>query len=306
MFFDVSIVHQFHYSSCASMADARIIRRNMQKTGPFLHGFGIFLAFLFFAQGIAAATELTKDDIDFRKAVYAGKNNVQMPYRLFVPLGYDANRKYPLVFWLHGIDGRGSDNLKQITKENELGSHFWISSEVQLKFPVFVFAPQCPFPQNWSEPELNRPSQWLLLAMDALARVEKDFSIDQDRVYIVGQSMGGLGVWSLLQNYRGRWAAAIVMCAFDNFLDVPAIAEVPLWVFQGDADRSVPVTTVRSMMAELKKAHAKVRYTEYHKSDHDVWNKAFAEPDLLSWLSTQKRSATTGSQVGSGAAAPSQ
>lgn len=227
-----------------------------------------------------------------------------MPYRLFVPLGYDANRKYPLVLWLHGVDGRGSDNVKQLTHENQLGTHFWISSEVQLKFSVFVLAPQCPSGESWAEPEFNQPSKWLVLTMEALAKVEKDFSIDPDRVYVAGQSMGGIGVWSLLQNYRGKWAAAIILCAYDTFSDIPAIAEVPLWVFQGDADQSVPVTMVRSMMAQLKKAHANLRYTEYHKSDHEVWDKAFAEPDLLPWLSAQKRAVPAGSQVGSGAAPP--
>lgn len=273
----------------------------MQRMRLFRRGCGVFFLLLFLAEGIAAATELTQDDIDFRKGVYIGKSSARLPYRLFVPLGYDANRKYPLVLWLHGIDGRGSDNIKQLTKENQLGTHFWITSEVQTKFPVFVFAPQCPSGENWSEPEFSQPSKWLVLTMEALAKVEKDFSIDPGRVYLAGQSMGGLGVWSLLQNYRGQWAGAIVMSAYDTFSDIPAIAEVPLWVFQGDEDQSVPVTMVRSMMAQLKKAHANLRYTEYHKIDHEVWKRAFAEPDLLPWISAQKRVAPAGGQVGSGA-----
>ena len=89
----------------------------------FRYGCGILLL-LFLGAGIVAATELTKDDIDFRKEVYIGKGNAHLPYRLFVPLGYDVNHKYPLVLWLHGVDGRGSDNVKQMTKENQLGSAF--------------------------------------------------------------------------------------------------------------------------------------------------------------------------------------
>jgi predicted peptidase len=265
----------------------------------------IFAAFAVFilatAPRFASPAELTKDDIDFRKDVYIDKKGDRLPYRLFVPLGYDANQKYPLLLWLHGVDGRGSDNVKQLTHENQLGTHFWISSDSQGKFPAFVLAPQCPSGEIWAEPEFNQPSKWLLLAMQALAKVEKDFSIDPDRVYIAGQSMGGLGVWSLLQMYRGKWAGAIIMSAYDTFSDIPAIAEVPLWVFQGDADQSVPVDMVRNMMRQLKKAHVNLRYTEYHKSDHEVWNKAFAEPDLLPWLSAQKRNAPAGGQVGSGA-----
>jgi len=269
----------------------------MRRLSPFL--VTCEALFLFLAPRICAATELTKDDIDFRKEVYIGKNSARLPYRLFVPLGYDRTRKYPLVFWLHGNDGRGNDNTKQLTKENQLGSHLWITDEAQVKLAAFVFAPQCPTGQNWSEPEFNQPSQWLVLAVEALAKVEKDFSIDPNRVYLVGQAMGGLGVWSLLQNYRGQWAAAVILSAYDTFSNIPAIADVPLWVFQGDADRSVPVTQVRSMMAQLKKGHADVRYTEYHKADHDVWNKAFAEPGLLPWLATQQRKLPGSSQVGS-------
>ena len=263
-----------------------------------------FLLF-FLGQGFAAATELTKDDIDFRREFYVGKTGARLPYRLFVPLGYDSNRKYPLLLWLHGVDGRGSDNVRQLTHENQLGTHFWIASAVQAKFPVFVLAPQCPMGESWSEPEFNQPGKPLLLTLEILAKVQKEFSIDPDRVYIAGQSMGGLGVWSLLQMYTGKWAAAIVMSAYDTFSDVPAIAQVPLWVFQGDADQSVPVDMVRGMMRQLKKAHANLRYTEYHKSDHEVWNKAFAEPDLLPWLSAQKRGSPSESQLGSGASSSS-
>ena len=134
--------------------------------------------------------------------------------------------------------------------------------------------------------------------------MQKEFPIDPDRIYVAGQSMGGLGVWSLLQAYSEKWAAALVLAAYDNFTDVPAIARVPLWVFQGDSDRTVPVDLVRAMMKQLKKANANLRYTEYRKADHEVWDRAFAEPDLLPWLSSQRRGAPATGQVGAGAAAP--
>jgi predicted peptidase len=261
---------------------------------------GAVFLFLFLARGITFAAELTKDDVDFRKEVYVDKGGARLPYRLFVPLGYDANRKYPLLLWLHGVDGRGSDNVEQLTHENQLGTHFWIASQVQVKFPLFVLAPQCPSGEIWAEPEFNQPSKWLLLTLEVLAKVQKEFSIDPDRVYIGGQSMGGLGVWSLLQMYRGKWAGAIVMSAYDTFTDIPAIAQVPLWVFQGDADQSVPVDMVRDMMRQLKKAHANLRYTEYRNADHEVWSRAFSEPDLLPWLSAQIRNSPAGGQLGSG------
>jgi predicted peptidase len=258
---------------------------------------------LFLLAPFAFSGQLRNDDIEFRKKVYANKTGDRLPYRLFVPLGYDANRKYPLLLWLHGGDGRGSDNVKQLNGGNQIGTHFWAGKEVQLKFPMFVLLPQCPSGDNWSDPDLNQPTKWLELTVSALADVGKEFSIDPDRIYLAGQSMGGLGVWSTLQAYPGKWAAAMIMSAYDNFTDVKALASTPLWVFQGEADDSVPVLLVRDMMKQLGKAHANLRYTEYRKTGHEVWKKAFAEPDLLTWLSSQQRGQPAGGQLGSGAGA---
>jgi predicted peptidase len=85
--------------------------------------------------------------------------------------------------------------------------------------------------------------------------------------------MGGLGVWSLLQTHPEKWAAAVVLAAYDNFTAPMSISRIPLRVFQGDADRSVPADLVPEMMKQLKKLNANLRYTEYHNVDHDVWNR---------------------------------
>ena len=263
------------------------------------------LALLFGLRELALTKQLTQDDIDFRKEVYVNKDGDRLPYRLFVPLGIDKTRKYPLLIWLHGGDSRGTDNLKQLAKSNQLATHFWISSRVQNSFPVVLMVPQCPPNENWAEPELNQPGKSLQMTVEALAKVQADFPVDLQRIYIGGQGMGGIGVWSLLQKYPGRWAGALVISAYDNFTDKGAIAQVPLWVFQGDQDDSVPVTMVRDMVRQLKKSNANLHYSEYHKVDHETTARAFAEPELVSWLSSQRRGASASSQVGSGATASS-
>jgi predicted peptidase len=232
---------------------------------------------------------LKKDDLTFRKLTYRDKQGKKMPYRLFAPPSYDAQQKYPLILWLHGAAGRGSDNLLQISGGNENGTHVWITPANQAQLPAFILAPQCPEDRYWSEPETNEISPPLQMALDILAGVQKEFSIDPDRIYLAGQSMGGLGVWALVQSQPDRWAAALVLCAFDNFTNPKALARVPLWVFQGDVDTVVPVDLVRQMVKGLKKSGALARYSEYHGVGHQVWEKAFAEPDLVPWLAAQKR-----------------
>ena len=262
------------------------------------------LAILTVAAPVTLAQQLTNDDIEFRKMEYANKKGERLPYRLFVPLGYDANRKYPLLLWLHGGDGRGTDNVRQLNGGNRAGTHFFAGKEVQLKFPMFVLLPQCPSGENWSDPDLNQPTKWLELTMAALAEVRKKFSIDPDRLYLAGQSMGGLGAWSTLQVYPSMWAAAVILSAYDNFTDIKVLAQTPIWVFQGKEDDTVPVLLVEDMMKQLRKIHANLRYTEYPKVGHEVWAKAFAEQELLPWLSSQKLRAPAEGQVGSGAAPP--
>src|SRR6202171_4798316 len=242
--------------------------------------------------GQTPAKTSNRDELTSRKMTYPDKQENKRPYRLFVPANYDANQKYPLIFWLHGAAGRGSDNLKQISGGNENGTHVWTTPANQAQLPALVLAPQCPEDRFWSEPENNEISPQLQMALDILAAVQKEFSIDPDRIYLAGQSMGGLGVWALLQAQPDRWAAALVLCAYDNFTNPKALSRVPLWVFQGDVDMVVPVDLVRQMVKDLKKSGAQPRYSEYHNAGHDVWLTAFAEPDLVPWLAAQKRGAS--------------
>jgi predicted peptidase len=235
---------------------------------------------------------VVKEEPPFRKKMYADKKGAKMPYRLFVPPGYDSSKKYPLIVWFHGGSGRGSNNEAQISNENEKGSHVWTTPNNQAIFPVLVLAPQCPHNENWANPELNEVAGPLQLAMEILALVQKDYSIDPDRIYLAGQSMGGLGVWSLLQTYPELWAGAIVVSSYDNFTNLPAITRVPLWMFQSEMDMTVPVDLVRQMVRQIKKAGGSPRYTEYHKIKNEVWDEAFGEAQLVPWLAAQKRSAS--------------
>lgn len=230
-----------------------------------------------------------KEELPFRKKTFTDKSGVKMPYRLFVPPGYHSTEKYPLILWFHGGSGRGTDNEAQIAKENEKGAQIWTTPGNQAEFPAFVLAPQCAHGENWSDPELNEIGGPLQRALDILALVKKDYSIDAGRIYLVGQSMGGLGVWALLQKFPEDWAGAVVVASYDNFTNVRGAARVPLWIFQGDADTSVPVELVREMVKELKKAGGTPRYTEYHKVSVEIWEKAFAEGELVKWVSAQRR-----------------
>src|SRR5258706_15881893 len=94
--------------------------------------------------GQTSAQVLTKDDVTFRKRAYADKQGNKMPYRLFVPANYDPSQKYPLIFWLHGAAGRGSDKLQQNSSGKQNGKHVLAKPRNQAQLLALVLAAHCP------------------------------------------------------------------------------------------------------------------------------------------------------------------
>jgi len=64
---------------------------------------------------------------------------------------------------------------------------------------------------------------------------------------------------------------------------------VPIWIFHGANDASVPVADDRLIVQILNGLHAPVKYTEYPNASHTIWDQVYASPDLYTWLFAQHR-----------------
>lgn len=234
----------------------------------------------------------------FLEKSQTSKAGVTLPYRLFVPKNYDPAKRYPLVFALHGYGERGSDNQKQLTI-HQLAT-VWTRDTIQAKHPSFVLAPQCPANGNdsWIYVDFGKGtysqdavpiSKYLSAAVEILDSTLARYGIDTNRVYAAGLSMGGYATWDVITRNPRRFAAAVPICGGGDTTKAPLISHMPLWVFHGDADRTVPVAGSRQMVASLRKAGGNPRYTEYPGVDHGSWGPALQEPDLPTWLFAQVR-----------------
>lgn len=212
-----------------------------------------------------------------------------MLYRLFVPAGYDAQQAYPLILWLHGGGGAGSDNLRQILGDQIPGTRVWTAPAVQAKHPAFVIVPQSS--QGWGAQTgafaTDTLSPPLAMALGILETLTHEFSLDRHRLYVAGQSDGGFAVWALVANQPERFAAAIPVCGGGNPANAARLVKVPIWAFHGEADGVIAVTNSRRMIAAITRAGGHPRYTEYTRTGHDAWTRAFAEPELVDWLFAQ-------------------
>jgi predicted peptidase len=215
------------------------------------------------------------------------KGRTAMPYRLFIPAGYDKANKYPLVIWLHGAGGAGSDNLRQISNDNYYGPHLWAAPENQSKYPSFVLVPQTL--GVWAEADPNRLSPEETLTVAIVDALEKEFSIDPRRIYVSGQSNGGNGTWDLITKRPSLFAAAVPLCGGGNPALAGRVTHIPIWAFHGEKDDVIPPVYSRSMIAEIRQKGGSPRYTEYPGVGHDVWLHALKEPELVDWLFAQHR-----------------
>ena len=185
----------------------------------------------------------------FEAMVYMDKDGHQFPYRLLRPQNYDPSVKYPLVLVRHGSGGEGTDNVRQMGGVERLLGR----PDLRTRFPCFSVVPQCPLGMNWSgrrraartdsAPASQPAFEPLALVADILARTRADNTIDADRVYVLGVSMGGAGTWSMLARHPDLFAAGVPICGTGDPATAKAIAgaQVPLWVWHGQIDNTVPV-----------------------------------------------------------------
>jgi predicted peptidase len=230
---------------------------------------------------------------------FIGASKLRMPYRLLIPRCLSESARYPLVLFFHGSGERGDDNQKQL----QHGVRRFAAPASRTKYPCFVLVPQCPThldnqPIMWTgrreqmhslklAPEAAIP---LRSALELVIEIEKKFPIDTDRIYVTGISIGGFASWEALIRCPQKFAAAIPVCGGGDVNCADRIRDIPVWAFHGANDTAVPVQCSRSMIEMIEQAGGHPRYTEYPGVGHNSWDRAYAEPELLSWLFSQKRS----------------
>jgi poly(3-hydroxybutyrate) depolymerase len=217
-----------------------------------------------------------------------------MPYRLFVPTGYTADKSYPLVLFLHGAGERGTDNEQQIGAIR--GAKLWAEAANQASNPCFVVAPQCPSDKQWVNTNWSNGSysidkilvsNELLMVKDIIEKLQTQYNIDASHLFITGLSMGGYGTWDFILRYPDMFKAAIPICGAGDPSKAALIRKMPLRVFHSSDDTVVPVAGSRDMVNALNLFGANNRgnyYTEYTNQGHFSWVNAYNTADLPGWF----------------------
>lgn len=206
-------------------------------------------------------------------------------YQIYTPPGIKSKKNLPVIIFLHGIRERGSGGFVPTT-----GAVGGIVRHYFGQVPAIVLLPQCRQGSYWSDPVMDET------VMKALAQTVEEFNADEKRVYLIGVSMGGYGVWHFASRYPEMFAALVSICGGSSIQSGERFAPVagkvgatPAWLFHGAEDRVVPVSESRQIVKALEAAGGNVKYNEYTGVGHNVWLNVLSEKDLLPWLLAQRR-----------------
>ena len=247
------------------------------------------------------------DDFEFtknRRAPYEkmsfdlGDNT--LPYQIMFPFEYDENGSYPLVVFLHGAGERGSDNERQMA----YGPDTFGSYQARQDYPAIVLFPQCPSDVMWSRrnkytnendelifefPVEENPNYAMEMVIELVNELKANESVDPNRIYITGLSMGGIGSFEFAY-YAPDIPAAVASMAggHDPSLLTQYGENIAFSIYHGSNDGVVPPRYSREMFAEMQSLGYDARFFEAEGRGHE-WNYVLEDPDYIDWLFQQVR-----------------
>lgn len=237
--------------------------------------------FLFFKSTDLEITCVSNPEISFKYSdmivsspvadKFEDKEYNGLKYKLFSP---KTNDKLPLVIWMHG---RGDNGYQLRTAKN---ATMFAEDENQAKNPCYVMAAQ----SDESVTEIRWTDRELENIIEVVNQLIEDGKVDENRVYIVGHSMGGQGTWNLLRKAPKLFAAAITMAPRviedkKELDDLEALKDLPVWLFHATSDPINKVDGSRDRYNKLLEVgNTKVKYTELSDDEMKSFGIGYLSP----------------------------
>ncbi|UCG15146.1 MAG: dienelactone hydrolase family protein [Phycisphaerales bacterium] len=228
------------------------------------------------ATASARAQDPTRQD-RFQKCTFtSGLDGATVEYALWLPPEYDANKRWPLIVFLHG-SAEGA-NWRRPTSE---GASIPVRT-AKADLPFVVAYPL--MRGSWSITTLAERD-----VLETIADVGTRASIDPDRIHLTGISLGGFAAWRIACRYPDLFATVSPFCGGGEPELAINLRHVRLRTYHGTADKSVSVKESRRMVQALNDADIGIVFEEMTDVGHACWRAPYAGDRLYDWMAQHRR-----------------
>lgn len=193
----------------------------------------------------------------------------KLRYVIRYPGGFSENKRYPVIVFLHGAGTRGDDISRLVSNP------FFTLTEKHESFPFVCVAPLCS-ENTWFD-------MWEHLEK-LVTEISRLPFVDQNRIYLMGASMGGYATWQLAMSMPEYFAAIVPVCGGGMYWNAGRLANVPTWAFHGAKDTTVLLEETVKMVEAVKRHGGEAKLTVYPENGHDAWSDTYSNPDVFAWL----------------------
>ena len=113
--------------------------------------------------------------------------------------------------------------------------------------------------------------------------VAREYNVDPNRIYLMGNSSGGSAVWNIAVKYPQRWTAISPSAAplDDAMFPYEKLKTVPVLVVHGDMDTTMVFDASKVMVDHAKAKGVDARWLPVPGGKHvDAW----AQPEIISQI----------------------
>jgi poly(3-hydroxybutyrate) depolymerase len=268
----------------------RLVNRGAVEPG----GFDVERA-LAEAESTLAATAARRDPFAGRTGIFKrhylmAESGEIMPYSLYVPTSYNGKKPFPLVVLLHGSGANeesfftGGQQRQVPTVAEERG--FLVVAPLGYRATGGygrTTSTSSQDPQAVRRRELSEAD-----VLHVIDLMRQTYKVDDDRIYLLGHSMGAAGAWHLGAKFPERWAALACVAGSGTPSSLERMRNLPQLVVHGDADEVVPVERSRAMVEEMKRLGIEHRYIEVRDGDHNSIVERYIE-DAFAFFEKHRR-----------------
>lgn len=212
-------------------------------------------------------------------------DSIERPYHIYIPEDYDPEKRYIVLFDLHG--GVSREELIP-EKDFEKRRSFWEDEAKREKF-IYIL----PLGQKGAEWWTEVGAQNIL---SILKEVKRRYNVNENKVFVSGFSDGGSGSYYMALHHSTPFAGFLplnghigVAQAGGNPVYLPNLSNKPLYIVNTGKDPLYPAKELKPYIEKMKEAGADIIFRVYKDIGHSPDYMDKEKPRMIKFMEKVSR-----------------